>query len=395
MFKHLRRITSSGKYIAEVDGVRFVAIVPVLLLHLHERLLRKVADRYPDVTGSHLDRFLLSGSLGVFIFFALSGYVVYGILRNNKADLKKYFLRRVTRLEPPYIIVSTILFLVLELGLYHGNGSFLGKGGMPLWQSYLATITYTHGLIFGTPPSVNPPGWSLETEIQFYILAPLLAAGMAWFKDWRARVGVLVATIFLWSFIIPPIDARPHIQDSLLHWFPYFLVGFAVFEIVNHNPPSRKLTHGIIDVLAVGALIGLPFICGGLFQANDFLKCLFIGLFMLGALSGTWLRRLLQTGWVASLGGMCYTIYLVHVPCIEVLVMATSRIKLAIPYSSYLLFQTVLIMPLVLFLSAMFFLLVERPCMNKNWPTDLLRFFKRKLSVRSGGLLVSQQSPAE
>jgi peptidoglycan/LPS O-acetylase OafA/YrhL len=41
-------------------------------------------------------------------------------------------------------------------------------------KSYLASITYTHNFVYGSSfhPLINSPAWSLEIEIQFYILAP-------------------------------------------------------------------------------------------------------------------------------------------------------------------------------------------------------------------------------
>jgi peptidoglycan/LPS O-acetylase OafA/YrhL len=285
MFAQLRRITSSGNFIPEIDGVRFIAIAMVVIQHLHERVLRCVSNQYTEVEGSSLDHILSSGGLGVMIFFSLSGYILYSILKGSLAKkgfaaLKQYYLRRVTRLEPPYIIVTTVIFAALASGLYHGDGKFLGKGDVSLWQSYLATITYLNGMLFGKPPSVNPPGWTLEIEVQFYVLAPLLAAGMLCCKRWGLRVGILLAVIVPWALLnLPDASSKPHIIYSLLAWLPYFLVGFVVFEIISNKPKSATLRPGVIDWLAVGALISLPFVGGA---GVDLWRCLLMGVFFVG-----------------------------------------------------------------------------------------------------------------
>jgi peptidoglycan/LPS O-acetylase OafA/YrhL len=379
MFTQLRRITSSGNYIPEIDGVRFIAIMAVMIQHLHERVMRSVSNQYTDVVGSRLDHLLSSGGLGVMIFFALSGYILYSILKGSvaragRAALKKYYWRRVTRLEPPYIIVTTVIFFALASGVYHGSGKFLGRVDVPLWQSYLATVTYLNGMLFGKPPSVNPPGWTLEIEVQFYVLAPLLVAGMLCCRRWGLRVGILLAVIVPWALLnLPDASSRPHIIYSLIAWMPYFLVGFVVFEITNRMPKGAIFQPGVLDWLAVGALLGLPFVGGA---GVDLWRCLLIGIFLLGALSGTWLRRTLQQPLITNVGGMCYTIYLIHLPCIELLVKMTTHFRVALPYGAYLLLQTLIVLPVVLFIACICFVLVERPCMNKNWPADLLELLK-------------------
>ncbi len=383
MFTQLRRITSSGNYIPEIDGVRFVAIAMVLVEHLHQRILRGVEAQYQSFVGSTVDRILLTCGVGVMIFFALSGYILHSILRSSLVkrgalDLKHYYLRRVTRLEPPYIIVTTIIFTVLTLGLYHGSGKYLGHGDVPYWESYVATIFYLNGLLFGTPPSVNPPGWTLEIEVQFYIMAPLLTFCLLKMKSWQARITVLLAAMAAWglfkAYLATP---NPHLSYSLLLWIPYFLVGFIVFELINRSPRKAILPPGVIDFLAVAALITLLSAAGPWEQVE---QCACIGVFLYGALAGSWLRRLLQWRWLTNIGGMCYTIYLIHLPCIEILAKATTHLKLKVPYLVYLFIQGLVVLPAVLLIATVFFLLVERPCMDKNWPFKLWAFVKSRVS---------------
>jgi hypothetical protein len=71
-----RRITSSGPWVPEVDGIRFVAITLVLLQHIHERVLRRTEVRYPEVHSSGFDQLLMQGDAGVWIIFALSAYIL-------------------------------------------------------------------------------------------------------------------------------------------------------------------------------------------------------------------------------------------------------------------------------------------------------------------------------
>jgi peptidoglycan/LPS O-acetylase OafA/YrhL len=122
---------------------------------------------------------------------------------------------------------------------------------------------------------------------------------------------------------------------------------------------------------------GLPFVGGAWI---DLWRCLFIGVFLFGALSGTWLRHVRQCTWITNVGGMCYTIYVIHVPCIEVLAKVTNHFRPALPYSAYLVLQAIIVFPIVWLIASICFLLVERPCMNKNWPVDLREFMRSRIA---------------
>ena len=102
--RSLRRITTSGQYFPEIDGLRFVAIFSVVFFHVYAQT-RKEAPLPPV-----LDTFISHGDRGVRLFFAISGFILalpfcaqfHGAHR--KVDLRRYFLRRLTRLEPPYLL---------------------------------------------------------------------------------------------------------------------------------------------------------------------------------------------------------------------------------------------------------------------------------------------------
>jgi len=76
-------------------------------------------------------------------------------------------MRRLTRLEPPYILAMLFRIALLLTVMHKPLGMVLSHGA--------ASLVYMHSLVFGDMSTVNPPAWSLEVEIQFYIMAPLLA----------------------------------------------------------------------------------------------------------------------------------------------------------------------------------------------------------------------------
>ena len=107
----LRRITSSGSWVPQIDGLRFVAIVSVLLFHIAGQMAERsghavaIQPRYGLLT-----LLIGNGDRGVLLFFVISGTILARpFLRQHRLGGKRvaigaYYLRRVTRLEPPYIL---------------------------------------------------------------------------------------------------------------------------------------------------------------------------------------------------------------------------------------------------------------------------------------------------
>src|SRR5579864_3453549 len=116
----LSRVTSSGAFIPVIDGLRFVAISSVFLYHLVGYVIAKspvacAEARMDTWLGVALDK----GWFGVNLFFLISGFIIslpfaaHHLEQRRPVSLRSYYLRRVTRLEPPFIICITICFVLL------------------------------------------------------------------------------------------------------------------------------------------------------------------------------------------------------------------------------------------------------------------------------------------
>src|SRR5689334_10520761 len=86
----LDRGRSSG-----LDGLRFFASLFVLLFHVRS---------LSDVTFGPFDRFIMGGDTGVWMFFALSGYLLYKPFLTKQVDLREYALKRAARIVPGYYV---------------------------------------------------------------------------------------------------------------------------------------------------------------------------------------------------------------------------------------------------------------------------------------------------
>src|SRR5262249_16006553 len=115
---------------------------------------------------------------------------------------------------------------------------------------------YSHNLIFGTMSRISPPTWSLEVDVQFYLLAPLLARV---FRISRAstRLSLLAVAVVLFSVLadvtFPDID---RLQLSLLGNAQHFLAGFLLCEF--YFAGSRLRAPGyLLDATALILLLPL------------------------------------------------------------------------------------------------------------------------------------------
>ena len=372
-----RRITSSDSFIPEIDGLRFFAIIPVMLLHVYKHFQRLYPDRLDEIINQPFDRILSFGGLGVEVFFVISGcilgmpFVSHALLGTRKVNIKKYFIRRLTRLEPPFIlciigIYFSYLFLLKD--------STFGFNAPHLW----ATLTYTHGFIYGTWSPINPVTWSLEAEIQFYIIAPFLAS-LFLIREKMYRRLILIGIIIVWTiFKANTHDAfvSAHFDGSAFYHICLFLLGFLFADIFLTD--LKKIPKGYLwDVTCVISIIGIYiFAWKHLFP---FQYLLFLGsilLFFVSVFKSVFWNRFFTSKLITTIGGMCYSLYLLHYPMIVFLLPHTLKIQLFDDLRWNLLTQIILVIPLIIILVSLFYLCIERPCMRKDWPQQL--YFKIK-----------------
>jgi peptidoglycan/LPS O-acetylase OafA/YrhL len=103
----------------------------------------------------------------------------------------------------------------------------------------------------------------------------------------------------------------------------------------------------------------------------------------IAAFHGVIVNRFVTNPWITTIGGMCYTIYLLHNYIIAGLGSITERFGSSGMFSVRLLIQFVLMTPIVLAICGLYFRFVERPCMRPDWPPQLKSAFLR-IKLRRG-----------
>ncbi|MBD2720467.1 acyltransferase family protein [Synechococcus sp. FACHB-909] len=155
-------LSSGAGYRAEIDGLRALAVVAVILNHIDDRLLP-------------------SGYLGVDIFFVISGFVITGSLTRRPARslgdlLLGFYSRRLKRLVPALLVFVVVVGILACLVIPRPHTAL--RTGISALFGF--SNVYLHGQAtdyFGTATKLNPftHTWSLGVEEQVYLLLPLVA----------------------------------------------------------------------------------------------------------------------------------------------------------------------------------------------------------------------------
>lgn len=167
------------KYRPDIDGLRALAILPVVAYHA-----------FP--------RYAPGGFIGVDIFFVISGYlislIIFRSLINNDFSFAEFYAHRIKRIFPALILVASTCYAVGWFALLPDEFKQLGKhiaAGMGFVQNF---VLWKEAGYFDVASELKPLMhlWSLAVEEQFYLIFPLLV-----WAAWKARLNVLTGVILL------------------------------------------------------------------------------------------------------------------------------------------------------------------------------------------------------
>lgn len=369
-------------YMPELDGLRCLAIVFVLVWHAALR-----ASRYLDhaaAPGEHAATwysYFPHGEVGVILFFFISGFVVAQpfLLRPCGAwKVGSFYRRRVLRIYPPYLVAITLCFVVLGIaGHVPTDANAFDRSGVPLSQSFLASLFYLHGVIFDVPSRLNPPMWSLEIEVAFYAVLPPLMMLYARAGSRRTRMVALAAfiaaAVIASSLLISSLDTDLRLRWGLFYHAYLFGLGVLAADLVG-DPSGLGMRKGTLGdlVFAAGLLvlasIGFAMTRYDARMPNSLYALIIQGLTILslalvfhGAFHGRRASAWLSRPWIRLIGTMCYSIYLTHIIVMTAVGEVLGRVlHLHGTGMVYLVFLGILV-PASLAAGLVFYVAVERP----------------------------------
>lgn len=304
------------KRISQLDGVRGVAVLLVLVWHSFPCLV----NAEPGSPLAYASRLFSLTWSGVDLFFVLSGFLIAGILLDNR-DAPNYFrafyLRRVCRIFPLYFLILA-LFIGLSATSLATSPAFqnLFQNPFPFWSYATFTQNFLMGIRGDLGANWLAPTWSLAVEEQFYLFVPLLVYALPRRTLlWVLLVAVLTAPVLrgisadLLAYVNTPCRS-----DSLL-------AGAALAVLVRWEPfmaavrQRRGQLLALFAVLLAGAAV-LTVLPAASRSLKHFWLAGLYSVFVLIAFADTEPRlgRLLRSPVLVWFGQLSYGIYMFHLP---------------------------------------------------------------------------------
>ena len=293
------------RYRRDIDGLRALAILPVLLFHAH----------VPGFSG---------GYVGVDIFFVISGYLITGILARDidcgQFSLIRFYERRFRRIIPALALMIVVTLAVSAWLYFPGD-----LEGVP--RSALAATLFASNLWFFTDTGYFAGGadvkpllhtWSLAVEEQYYIGFPLLLMLLARYAPrWRTAALATFAALSLalailmqrdtsgFTFYLLPTRAWELFAGALL------AIG-AVPSIRGRLVAEALVWSGLLAIALPVTLYDRTTIFPGLTALPPVLGAAVL----LHGAPGTSVGRLLSQPPLVGIGLLSYSLYLWHWPLI-------------------------------------------------------------------------------
>ncbi len=368
----LKRITNTTSFLPEIDALRFVAIMPVFLLHLGTYLIEHSGASYDqeELNGNLLYNSRSFFQIGVPLFYAISGFILsLPFINVNKPapKYKKYVVRRLTRLEPPYLLCMIACFL--------GHILFFGADMYDYLAHLAASLTYTHNIVYGHWSAINPVAWTLEIEVQFYLIAPFLVSMLnklqqnARYITISLSIGAFIAIETYGSSYLSAF----HLDRTILTKLHYFLIGILLCYFHRERPWNTRPKSFFWDIVA---LLALPLInlhywipVHPLLDKTAFV--LSISLIIVSSFCGIVANKVARNPIIFTWGGMCYSIYLFHYILIHLFGKFTSQLHQSGVFTIDFIFHLGTTGVATMLACTIYYIFLERPCMDPQWPKKL------------------------
>ncbi|KAA1174704.1 acyltransferase family protein [Marinobacter salinexigens] len=340
---------SALKYRSDVQGLRAIAVLAVMVFHLNPS-------------------WMPGGFIGVDVFFVISGFLITSILikMKNQPDfslagtLRYFYTSRFKRIAPAYFatllvvtLVAATLFLPSDFATYK-NG--LEKAAWFFSNDYFANF----GDYFA-PSSHEQPllhTWSLAVEIQFYLLAPLLILLLSQkYVKWVLAV-LLVGFVLLSEYRLRVTGVEQATYYSLYARLPEFFAGcLAAFYQSDFRRKSIPGGGALGLLLIISAALAQPSL--GHFPGMPVLVPIVGSVLLLISSKETIASKILSTKALLWIGTLSYSLYLWHWPVLAFIRYFTGADVLDITF-------TLLFVLMTFGLSMISYYWVERPLRSRT-----------------------------
>jgi peptidoglycan/LPS O-acetylase OafA/YrhL len=353
------------KYRAEIDGLRALAVLPVILFH------------------AGFDWFS-GGFVGVDVFFVISGYLITTIIISEidggKFSIINFYERRARRILPALFFVMAACIPFAWLWLTPTDLTDFGQSLVAVSSFSSNILFWNESGYFDTAAELKPllHTWSLAVEEQYYILFPIFLM-----LTWRLgikRILILLSIIFLVSLGVAQYGSY-HFPSAAFFLLPTrgweLLVGVFTAFYLKYN--THLKSHYINQVLS---LVGFVMIVYSIIEFDDttpfpglyaLIPTIGTGLLIVCAVPKTFAHRFLSLKYIVGIGLISYSAYLWHQP-----LLAFARHRLLGEISEPLLIALCLTSLVMALFSWKF---VEAPFRNRKTLTRNKVFFFSMLCI--------------
>ena len=304
---------SSIKYRPEIDGLRAIAVISVIIYHLNEN-------------------WLSGGFLGVDIFFVISGFLITGIIiteiQQNSFSFKQFYTRRIKRIYPAFITVMALVSFIASAIFIYNDFNKLRKT-IELAIAFLSNfyLGLTQGY-FDLSANENPALhiWSLAVEEQYYLIFPLIL--ILAYKKFREIKVLFIIMLILFFILLSTSFIPANFYKEILHQpniyylsnlrFPELLVGslLAIYHNFSNKGQLSKQASNILAILSTLLLFSCLFLMN-----NDIafipgvtliLPCIFTALIIHTTSQNSIVKLCLSNKAIVFIGKISYSLYLYH-----------------------------------------------------------------------------------
>jgi peptidoglycan/LPS O-acetylase OafA/YrhL len=299
------------QYRAEIDGLRALAVLPVILFHAG----------FEWISG---------GFIGVDVFFVISGYLITTIIiseiSEGRFSILNFYERRARRILPALFFVMAVCLPLAWLWLQPYDLKYFGRSLLGISTFSSNILFWIESGYFDTAAELKPllHTWSLSVEEQYYILFPIFLM-LAW-RLGIEKVIVILAMIFFVSLAVAEwstqYSASPTVIAGAFFLLPTraweLLIGVFVAFYLKYRVPRRSpVQEQVLSLLGLGMVIYSFFV----FDENTpfpssltLLPTLGTALIILFAVPKTLVYSALSLKPMVGLGLISYSAYLWHQP---------------------------------------------------------------------------------